>query len=160
MAVESLVILSSPISPYVIQVEPDNAAIVAASTQGPPGPPGPAGQAVSTQDLTASSTISAYTVVALSNGQAAIADSSIPSQIGNVIGVSKNGAAQGATVTVQYGGPVTYNGWDWTLGLPVFVGTTGRLTQTSPSSGFNQIIGFPINSTTLLVLLQSPTLIA
>jgi hypothetical protein len=104
--------------------------------------------------VTAASTISAYTGVALANGSAIQADSTQLAQQGNVLGVAANGANAGGSVNVQYAGPLEYNGWNWTLGEPVFLGANGVLTQTVPTSGFLQIVGVPLNPTTLLVQMQ------
>lgn len=149
-----VIVDASPDQPFVVEASTGEATVVLAATQGPPGPPGPAGQAVSTIPVTAASTISAYTGVALVNGDAVQADSTQVGQQGNVIGIATNGANAGGSVTVQYAGPLEYNGWNWTLGTPVFLGPNGVLTQQPPSSGFSQVIGIPVNPTTLLVQMQ------
>jgi hypothetical protein len=152
-------------SPYVVQSSATSAFVILAATQGPPGPVGPSGTGSgggggSTQAFTAAATISAYTAVAIVGGSAITADSSQPSMAGNVVGVSITGVNAGAEVTVQFSGELSYNGWNWQLGKPIFLGVGGVLTQTPPATGFNQLIGTPVNSTSMFINLQSPTLIS
>lgn len=105
---------------------------------------------------TTGQTISAQQVVAIVEGLAQIADSSTLSQINEVFGIATGGAVTDTEVTIQTYGPYVYNGWNWTPGLPVFLGLGGALTQTAPSSGFLQIIGSPIDATTLFIDLEPP----
>jgi hypothetical protein len=167
---DTVVIAPQVSSPYVVKTS-DGAAcvietseqaayVVLAATQGPPGVAGPPGGGVSTQTYTAAGTISAYLVVAVSGGEAVTADSSQIAYAGNVVGVAIGGVNAGALVTVQFAGQLEYNGWNWTLGKPIFLGTGGMLTQTPPASGFNQIIGTPVTPTSIFINLQSPTLVS
>lgn len=153
------VIVAQAAQTIVVQTGESTATVITAGVQGPPGPPGPSGQAISTMDVYAAATISGYTAVAISNGQAVSADSATVANAGNVIGVAIGGVNAGALVTVQYLGPLTYNGWAWVLGKPVFVGAGGVLTQTPPTVGFDQIVGTPITPTSILLTLQYPTII-
>jgi hypothetical protein len=119
------------------------------------------GQAfISTLQLTAPSGISAYRAAADVAGAAQLADSSDVSQVGRVLGIVTAAAVPGSLATVQFAGQVTFNGWNWDLTKPVFLGLAGALTQTAPNSGFAQVMGTPISSTTLLVEPQPPIVIA
>ena len=149
-----VVVLPAPVPVIVVEASAAEAFVIVAGAQGVPGPAGPAGQAVSTTPVIAAATISAYTGVALANGDAIQADSTQAAQRGNVLGVATNGANAGGGVNVQYAGPLEYNGWNWTLGEPVFLGAAGVLTQAVPTSGFSQILGIPLNPTTLLIQMQ------
>lgn len=148
----AIVIEANVDKPAVIVVSPSRANVVLAATQGPSGPPGPAGEAVSTTQLKAAETISGYTAVAIdATGKAEVASSSDSSQEGSVVGIATGGAQAGANVTVQYAGPLTYNGWSFDVTKAVFLGPGGLATQTPPTTGFLQQIGIPLSATTLLV---------
>jgi hypothetical protein len=152
-------------SPYVVQSSAGSPYVILASTQGPPGPAGPAGSGGgegggSTQGFTAAATISAYTAVAIVGVSAITADSSQQSMAGSVVGISITGVTAGSEVVVQFSGELTYNGWNWQPGKPIFLGVGGLLTQTPPTSGFNQLIGTPVSTTSMFINLQSPILIS
>jgi hypothetical protein len=55
----------------------------------------------------------------------------------------------GADVTVQFAYAITEGSWTWTLGQEVFLSTNGLLTQTPPTSGFLEGVGFPLSPTIL-----------
>lgn len=116
-------------------------------------PPGSPISTVSTLTLTASTNISGYTAVATSNGQAVTASSSQPAP---VVGIATGGALAGSPLTVQYEGPISDTSWEWTFNQPIFIATNGVLTQTAPTAGYSQIIGYPINATSLLIDIQAP----
>ncbi len=102
--------------------------------------------------LTATETISAYTAVSAAVSGVRWADSADVTK--PAIGIASAGALTNAPVPVQYAGPLTYNGWNWALGVPVFVGPNGVLTQTQPTSGYIQAVGMPLSPTTLLIDLE------
>lgn len=109
--------------------------------------------------VVASATISAFLAVALLDAQAVPADCADESALGNVVGIATAGTNSGASCPIQVAGPVSFNGWNWTLGSPVFLGSAGRLTQTppvGPSALFSQVIGIPVSADTLLIQLQAP----
>ncbi len=117
-----------------------------------------AGTATPEVFTTGSAPVSAYTMVAVQNGVAATASSGNLAQFGAVVGVAVAGAAAQSPLGVQTAGEITYNGWSWTPGL-VFLGSNGVPTQIAPSSGFLQVVGIAVTSTSLLLSLQSPILI-
>ncbi len=108
---------------------------------------------------TAAVAVSGYLAVSASSAGLSPADSTNAAIAGSVIGVATNGANVGGSVTVQAQGPVTFNGWSWIAGEPVFVGAGGVLTQVAPSVGFSQVIGVAETATTLIVDLSSPVLL-
>jgi hypothetical protein len=122
----------------------------------PPLVLGTAGQTITG---TAAVSVSGYMAVSASSAGLSPADSTNAALAGSVIGVATNGANAGATVTVQAQGPVSFNGWSWIPGEPVFVGAAGVLTQSPPSVGFSQVIGVAETATTLIVDLSSPVLL-
>jgi hypothetical protein len=87
------------------------------------------------------------------------ADSADATQAGNVAGIASNSVQAGGDLDIQFSGAITNSGWNWNNG-PVFLGPSGTLSQTAPTVGFCQIIGIPINPTTLLVQLQPPVVLA
>jgi len=114
-------------------------------TQGPQGDPG------DSVILTASGSIGGSRVICNTNGIATYADSSDVGTAHNISGISFNAAADGDPVTVITGGPITEVSWAWAPTLPVYVGTTGLLTQTPPINGYIRKIGFAQSATTVIV---------
>ena len=137
-------------------VAPGISSVVSAAEQGPPGPPG---VGAPTLQGVAGVTISANTAVAVVNGQVVPAQSGVTSQAGNVVGVAMNGVQAGGTVDIQQSGEMSLSSWAWVLGQTVFVGPNGPLTQTPPTSGFSQIVGVPLSTTSISIGLQAPILI-
>jgi hypothetical protein len=113
------------------------------------------GDGTMTFTVTAQQNLSANQVVSMANDAPIPASSNNLADLGEVVGVVVGSVQAGSPVTIQYGGAVTYNGWNWGSG-PVFLGLGGALTQTAPTSGFLQIIGTPLTPTTLLIQLQQP----
>lgn len=109
--------------------------------------------------VTATSLISANTAIAMLDGVPTPADASNLDHAGTVLGVAINSGQAGDPITVRFDGLVTSSGWHWQP-APVLLGRAGQLTQTSPSSGFFQEIGTPINPTTLLVRVRTPRIFA
>lgn len=117
----------------------------------PPSPPVSGG---SGPTLLAGVSVSEGMAVAVFSGAGVPADAGLTSL--PAIGVATAGAAPGAELSIQYSGPLTFTGWNFTTGLPVFVGAGGVLTQTAPTSGYLQAVGYPLTSTSLLVDIQDP----
>jgi hypothetical protein len=138
--------LANPTIPSTLVVGP----------QGPPGAPGTA----SVLNLTTTVGIGQYRVIAVVNGVVQYADNSLLGHLDMVVGVAANGASAGGTVSIQNGGTLVNAGWAFDTSKPVFLGTSGMLTQTPPSTGFVQVIGVPISATQLLIQMQPPILLA
>lgn len=106
-----------------------------------------------TVTLTAAETISAFLAVATASSdhveKATSADISKPA-----IGINTAGVTSGGQAIVQYGGQIVFNGWNWTMGLPIFVGIDGVLTQASPDTGYQQTVGYPVSSTSFIIELE------
>ena len=139
-------------STVVIGQAPGSAQIISATTQGPPGPPGPS----ASLQLPAGATVSADTAVAVVNGQVYPASSGDLAQFGNVVGIASNGGAAGTLITILQAGEISLSSWNFTLGQAVFVGTTGPVTQTPPTSGFVQQVGIPTSSTSMAISIEQP----
>lgn len=118
-------------------------------TVGEVGPPGTNGTTVV---KTASVSLSGHRAVVLnSSGEAIYADASTIAHRDKVLGITTGAASARADATIKTYGELTEPSWAWTLDDPVFLGLTGLLTQTPPTSGFVQRIGFPTAATKLFI---------
>lgn len=64
-------------------------------------------------------------------------------------GLALEAGATDETIIIQTEGKITNPAWSWKMGLPVYVGhVAGTLKQSAPPRG-DQILGWPVNSTTL-----------
>jgi Bacteriophage minor capsid protein len=52
-----------------------------------------------------------------------------------IAGISENAASLGSSVNVRYAGALTFSGWSWTAGQPVFCGSNGVLTGSATGPG-------------------------
>lgn len=139
-------------SEIAVQVSPGSAPapVIGYPTQGPAGPPGPAGGTSIAR--IAGETLGGYRLVrASAPNTVAYVDSSNPDHGDDTLGLTEGAAIIGTTVNVRVGGSITFNGWAWTPGEPVFASTNGLLTQNPTESGFMQMVGFAESATTIFV---------
>ena len=128
----------------------DTGATGSTGAQGATGPSGSANQTT----YTAQTALSGHKTVFLnSSGFVEYADCNTITHAGRVIGITLNG---GTSLTVQNAGTHTEPTWTWDVNLPIFLGTNGSLSQTPPSSGFVQYLGFPTDSTTMYIEIFPP----
>lgn len=122
-------------------------------TVGEAGPAGADGVDAGGQIIkTAAVSIGGHRVVVPdSTGGVIYADASTLTHRDKVLGVTTGAASASASATIQTYGELTEPSWAWTLDEPVFLGLTGLLTQTPPSSGFLQRVGFPTAATKLFI---------
>jgi len=73
-----------------------------------------------------------------------------------ILGVTTGAVSSGNDATVQTFGELTEPSWAWTPGQPVFLSTSGLLTQTAPSSGFVLVIGTAQTATKLFISIKPP----
>ena len=66
-------------------------------------------------------------------------------------GVTTGAAALGAAATIQTTGVMTNGSWTWTGNNPVWLSTTGLLTQTAPTTNFLIQVGTAMGPTKLLI---------
>lgn len=138
------------------------ASTVQVSSQGPQGPqgaPGPEGG--SSEARIADGTLGGHRIVrSAGDDLVGYADSTNPSHGDDTQGMTLGAADDGETVQVQRIGSVTYNGWSWTQGTPVFLGANGLPTQTPPSpdngDAFSQVIGHAEAPTVLYLSIEPP----
>ena len=98
----------------------------------------------------AASNLSAYrSVIIDDNSKVAYADSSQMGHINRILGITTRSCLSGHVAAVVTGGVVNNSGWSWTIGNPIFLSSSGALTQTPPTTGFLQIMGFPLSTTSI-----------
>lgn len=138
------------ITPQVIEVSVSTPGLQ--GIQGPPGQPG-----AEVYEREASGNIGGHRVV-VSNGDGTVsyADATNLDHIGRVFGLTVTAANNGEMLDIKRNGPVDFNGWNWDTDLPVYLGTTGLLTQTVPTTGFSQIVGFAEMPTRLFLNFREP----
>jgi hypothetical protein len=68
-----------------------------------------------------------------------------------VLGMTVGAVNTGDIAQVIRSGVVVEPTWNWTLGQPIFLSTTGLLTQTPPAAGFVLQVAFPISSTSVFI---------
>lgn len=100
--------------------------------------------------------LGAQRLVVLRNGELFYADTTDTANIGLVIGMTVAAATIGQDTQVQFLGNLTELSWSWTVGSPVYFNASGVPTQTQPTSGFSQIIGFASTATQLYIQLREP----
>lgn len=123
---------------------------------GPPGPPGPPGGEKNV--YRAACLLGGHRIVYLEDaGQVAVAyaDNTNFDHLNRVVGVTVESALAGTPIMVQYQGLLTDPAFTFVEG-PVYIGSNGGMTQTQPTTGFLQILGIAINTTTLFLHLQEP----
>jgi hypothetical protein len=129
--------------------------IVEIGIQGPAGPPGQAGVTYLTYE--ADGSISGHKVVKVTTaGKVGYASSSVPGDAASVLGISMNAAVDGDDVNVQNSGEMTEPTWNWTVGLPIFAGVNGALTQTPATEGFQLVLAVATAPTSILISIKSP----
>ena len=128
-------------------------AIVNRGARGIPGIPG---EGVSALTVEAGENLSALQPIAVIGDLAYAADSGDAAHIGHVVGISSTAASLGADVTVKTDGArIEDASFDFDGGL-VYVGPSGTLVESSPTSGFSQSIAVAVASDALIVQIGPP----
>lgn len=141
----------------------DSPSILYASEQGPVGPEGKPGPAAGTAfTRPAAANVSGGKAVTLNAaGQVLHANGANAAMAHSVAGISLNGGAAGADITIiTTGGEIEESVWNWQANKPVFLGADGVLTQTAPTSGYLLVVGVAVGPTRMLVKVQQPIFIA
>lgn len=89
-------------------------------------------------------------------GEVGYASSDNPAHGDDTVGITTGSVGAGESVQVQHAGYITFIGWSWTAGQPIFLGVTGLLTQTAPSIGFVQVVGHAADATTMFISIEFP----
>jgi len=108
----------------------------------------------------AGQTVSGHRAVILEDEKVYYADCTTLSHAKRILGITTGAAMVGVLANVQVSGELTEPSWSWTLDVPVWLSTTGLLSQTPPLSGFSLTVGFPVSATKLLVRISEPIFLA
>ena len=95
----------------------------------------PIGQSVQFRSFLTSAVLAIGDVVALNSGGLLVKADKSNGSLLNVVGFVMTASAGGAVITipVRNGGLVQKAGWTFTIGLPVYLSSTGGVTQTTAS---------------------------
>lgn len=98
--------------------------------------------------------LSGHRAVALDeNDKAIYADKDIDI---NVVGITLN---SGTEVTIQQSGEITEPSWNWVAGQAVYLGNSGLITQSVPTSGALVELGRAITNIKIILSIKSPILL-
>lgn len=104
----------------------------------------------------AGETLSGHRAVILDGGELFYADKDDLNHLHIVRGVTTRASLAGAEGHITVYGWLAEAGWNWTPGLPIYVGNNGVLTQTPPTTGFRLIIAVAYNATTIFINPKEP----
>jgi len=130
----------------VIVKEVTDTRVLALADQGPPGPPGENPSLY----IIASTNIGGHRVVKSTLTGCTYADSAVLSDLGKILGITSSATEQGNLTKIHTSGEIEESTWNFTTG-PVYLGSTGVLTQTLPATGFIQQVGVAISSTKIAI---------
>jgi hypothetical protein len=133
-------------------------ATVGVSSQGVQGRPGTPGGSAETR--IAANTLGGHRIVRSVDASAVgYADCTDTTHGDDTLGMTTGAALEGESVEVQRVGAISFNGWAWTPGEPVFLSTSGAVTQTAPEEGaaFVQVIGHAESATSIQLHIEPPT---
>lgn len=128
------------------------AVITAPGAQGPQGPPGASTTFVY---ILAAENLGGNRVVSTNSlGKLVYPDLTQLDQ--TVIGITTGAANADTLAEVQISGLQAEPSWSWLPNLPIFVGTSGTLTQTVPATNTVLQIARPVTQTKIFIDLQQP----
>lgn len=154
---DSTVIVREDRSQVVVREERASVA-VAGGNQGPPGVAGQDG-ASPEETYPAGAIVNGHrALVRLADGRVAHYDADDETHHGTLIGVSLNAAVEDGDVLVRQLGRITFNGWSWTRGLPIFARDDGTLSH-SPGTVAVQVAE-ATSATSIFVRVERPIYLA
>jgi len=114
-----------------------------------------------TQNYLAGTALSALRAIALdpASGNIIYASSDIPNHAISTLGILPTAVIQGSYVSAVTEGLMQDNFWDWTPGLPIFLGLNGALTQNVPQAGFIKQLAIALTPNQINVNIQEATFI-
>lgn len=122
---------------------------------GTQGPAGPAGGEL--RSAIASQAVGADRLVYVdAAGGIAHADQSVTAHALSYLGITVQAGGAGNVISVRTEGFHTFNGWSWSPGDVIFLGSNGLATATPPNTGALLIIGVATNATTILLKDEQP----
>jgi len=103
-------------------------------------------------DRTAAASLGGQRVVRVTTGgEVNYADSATTGHAKSVLGITAGAASSGASVRVLTYGTLVDPSFSFTPLAPIYVGSSGTLTQTAPTSGFVQQVAVAVTATTIFV---------
>lgn len=127
------------------------------------GVQGPQGGDASLHTGIASAPVSALQVLKYASGtEMAVASNTVAADRNLIAGISIMSAAGGAPVTIKSSGIIEDPSFNFTPGLPIFLGAAGALTQappTSPSAAFIIRLGSAVSAAVMSVQIDQPVLL-
>lgn len=100
--------------------------------------------------------LNGHRIVAVIDNLAVLADKDNEDHLFKIRGITLGAVALGATALVQIDGPLEFNGWNWTPELPIYLGNSGVLTQTLPTSGYLIQVAVADTPTRIFIDVQIP----
>ncbi len=123
--------------------------------KGDPGSQGPPGPDVGLVVVTAGEIIHGRRVVRMEEGFAFHPDLLENTHAQQVFGIATEAASAAGQFPVRVAGPMHSSSWSWLPGY-VFCGTDGVLTQNPPPTGWLQRVARVIDSTNIIVDIDTP----
>ncbi|MFZ4537165.1 hypothetical protein [Propionivibrio sp.] len=77
-----------------------------------------------------------------------------------MLGLSTHAAVVGAYLDVALSGTVVESSWNWRIGLPIYAGPLGTLTQIPPVTGASAVVALASAANTISLTRQTPVFIA
>jgi hypothetical protein len=95
-----------------------------------------------------------------SSGEAIYADNSTTELASAAIGITTGASTTGSIIyAITNGGTIVEPSWSWTPQLPIFLGTSGLLTQTAPTIGAILQLGIALSATKMIVDIKMPIIL-
>jgi hypothetical protein len=141
-----------------IRVEtPEQLVVVSSGTQGPPGIPG---DSINYVHMVAGQNLSGHRAVYTNNaGKLEYADKDIAISADRLVGITTGAANTDSIAEVQIVGLLEEPSWNWDISGLIYIGSSGILTQSIPSSGYYYSIAFPVTPTKIFINKQPPIVI-
>lgn len=142
-----------------VSVNTSGAAVILVPVPGGQGVPGASGGTV---QAIAAAVLSGHRVVTpLNDGTVDYADATNTAHASRPMLLTTSAWNRGDLATLIFAGPVTEPSWNWTPGLPIYLGADGVLAQTVDLAAvFTLIVAEVINATTIEFRPQSPIITA
>jgi hypothetical protein len=111
-------------------------------------------------NMTAGAILSGHRIVTTSGGNVIYADAGTVAHAGKILGMSIQSAIMGADLLIQIEGECVEPGWAWTPGARLYLGSSGAISETAPTSGFICPIGWAETATKIAVQIGASIVLA
>lgn len=138
--------------------------IIAHGVQGPPGIAGPPGSAgAQTLSYVAGVALGGHRIVFIDANQfAQYATNDDASHARKVIGMTVGAVSAGQLASIQAGGEISEPSWSWTPEMPIYLATTGLMTQIPPAkplAAFSMVVAVAITATKIFLGQREPVIL-